>query len=398
MTSARLLEPEPEAAVSRRAGQLAGSAIVGALSRCRELHGERAVNLAAGIPEWPPDRRVLDAGARAVRHGPHEYAHLGGAAGLRAAVARRLAARGGAAIDPGHEVTITTGATAGLVAALLAVADPGDEVIVFEPCYESHLAACALAGVRPRAVRMRDGPWTWDADDLRRAATPRTRAVLVNTPHNPSGRVLSRSEMAALAGFAAEHDLVAICDETYEAFVWAGEHVGLADLPGVRGRAITIGGLGKAYGLTGWRVGWVVAPPSLTAHVRKVHDCLTAGGPHPLQTASEAALGLPAAYYDRLRAEFRARGELLVGGLRRLGMRARFPEGAYYVFADISALGFESDVAFADHCVERAGVAVVPGSAFYVDRRAGRDRVRVSFCAGLPAIERGLDALTRVLG
>lgn len=381
---------------SGRALGLADSGIMGVLYRSERLHGARAVNLAAGIPDWEPDPAVLEAGSRLVRGGHHEYADPAGAEILRAALAQRVSAQWGRAVDVEDEITVTSGATAGLVAVLMALTDPGDEVLLFEPCYESHLAACELAGARPRCVGLSDGTWGWDEDDLRRELTPRTRAIVLNTPHNPTGKVFTRAELSTIAGFCAAHGLTAVSDEIYEAFVYEGEHASLAELPDAFDRAVTIGGVSKIYGLSGWRVGWVVAPPSLTAHIRRMHDYLTAGAPHPLQVACRSALTLPDDYYHRLRTELRRRRRLLVEGLCGIGMRATQPAGAYYVFADISRLGFESDVAFVDYCIEHAGVALVPGSVFYPNG-GGRSRVRASFCVSRPTIERGLEALYAAL-
>jgi aminotransferase len=359
-----------------------------------ELNGpERAINFAQGFPDFDTDPRIVEAAAKALRDGYNQYATTWGAASLREAVARKQSAAWGREVDAGKEVTVSNGATEAMIAAMLAAVDPGDEVIIFEPFYENYGPDCILSGAVPRYVALRPPDWSFDRDELAAAFNSKTRAIVINTPHNPTGKVYSRSELDYIARLCIERDAIAITDEIYEHLVYSGEHVSIATLPGMAERTITISGASKTYSVTGWRVGWIIAPPVLSYGIRKVHDFLTVGAPHPLQIAVAAALDLPASFYVELRGDYLERREAIVAGLNECGFEAPSPAGAYYVMAGIEAFPFEDDVAMARHLIEHVAVATVPGSSFYHDPSLGRKHLRFSFPKKVSTIERGVKAL-----
>jgi aspartate/methionine/tyrosine aminotransferase len=362
-----------------------------------QLNGpERAVNFAQGFPDFNTDARILDAAANALRDGYNQYATTWGAPQLREAVARKQSSAWGRAVDPDTEVTISCGATEAMIAAMLAAIDPGDEVIVFEPFYENYGPDCIISGAVPRYVALQAPDWSVDPEALRAAFNRKTRAIVVNTPHNPTGKVYSQAELELIAQLCIEHDAIAITDEIYEHLVYRGRHVSLATLPGMQERTITISGASKTYSVTGWRIGWLIAPPDLTAGIRKVHDFLTVGAAHPLQVAIATALALPSSFYVELLGDYRERRDAIVTGLQDCGFEVSSPDGAYYVMAGFASFGFSDDVKFARHLIEKAGVATVPASSFYHDPAAGRGQVRFSFPKKIDTITRGLDALHRL--
>ncbi len=361
------------------------------------LHGpDKAVNFAQGFPDFDPDPRILDAAAKALRGGFNQYATTWGAPSLRQAVARKYTEAWGRTVDADAQVTVSCGATEAMIAAMLAAVDPGDEVIVFEPFYENYGPDCVISGAVPRYVTLRPPDWSFDPDQLRAAFTPRTRAIIVNTPHNPSGKVYSREELALIASLCVEHDAIAITDEIYEHLVYRGNHINMATLPGMAERTITISGASKTYSVTGWRIGWLIAPPSLTTGIRKVHDFLTVGAAHPLQVAIAQALELPPSFYVELLGDYQERRDAIVSGLSECGFEVAAPDGAYYVMAGISAFGAEDDVAFARRLIEEVALATVPASSFYHDPELGRGHIRFSFPKKIETIERGLEALRRI--
>jgi len=362
-----------------------------------ELNGpERAVNFAQGFPDFATDPRILEAAERALRDGFNQYATTWGAPQLRNAIARKQAAAWRRPVDPETEVTVSCGATEAMIAAMLAAVDPGDEVVVFEPFYENYGPDCILSGAVPRYVALRAPDWSFDPDALRSAFNDKTRAIVVNTPHNPTGKVYTHGELELIAELCIEHDAIAITDEIYEHLVYRGEHISVATLPGMAERTITISGASKTFSVTGWRIGWLIAPPQLTSGIRKVHDFLTVGAAHPLQVAIAAALDLPPSFYVELVGDYRERRDLIIDGLRERGFQAAPPDGAYYVMAGIDAFGFDEDVAFARHLIEKAAVATVPASSFFHDPSLGRRHVRFSFPKKLETIERGLAALDSI--
>ena len=354
---------------------------------------ERAVNFAQGFPDFDPDPRILDAAARALRDRFNQYSTTWGAPQLRQAIARKQSAAWGREVDPETEITVSCGATEAMIAAMLAAVDPGDEVIIFEPFYENYGPDCVLSGAVPRYVGLRPPDWSIDLDELRAAFNARTRAIVVNTPHNPTGKVYSRAELESIAQLCIANDTIAITDEIYEHLVYRGRHVSIATLPGMAERTITISGASKTYSVTGWRVGWLIAPAALTAGIRKVHDFLTVGAAHPLQVAVAEALSFPASFYVELLGDYQERRDAIVGGLQECGFEATAPDGAYYVMAGISSFGATDDVAFARRLIEEAAVATVPASSFYHDPAQGRGHVRFSFPKRIETIERGLAAL-----
>jgi aminotransferase len=353
--------------------------VIREMTRLAQLHG--AVNLSQGFPDFPAPAEVKEAARSAVAADVNQYAITWGARPLRQAIAAKFETLYGVPVDPEREVTVTCGSTEAMIATLLAVLDPGDEVVVFEPFYENYGPDAILSGAQPRFVRLRPPAWSFDPDELAHAFSARTRAVIVNTPNNPTGKVFTRAELDVVADLCRRHDALAITDEIYEHILYDGAvHVPMATLPGMRERTVTINGMSKTYSVTGWRVGWTIAPPVLTAAIRKVHDFLTVGAAAPLQEAGALALALPASYYRELAHAYAARRDRLLSILDRAGFVAHRPAGAYYVMTETLGLGWDDDVAFARHLIETVGVAVVPGSSFYQDARDGRSQVRFAFC------------------
>ncbi len=352
--------------------------VIREMTRLNAIHG--GINLAQGFPDFPAPQRIKDAAKRAIDADINQYAITWGAPSLRAALARTYAELYGLRVDPEAMVTVTCGATEAMIATLLAIVEPGDEVIVFEPFYENYGPDAAICGARPVYVPLRAPEYTFDPEELRAAFGPRTRAIVVNTPNNPTGRVLTRDELGLIAELCVQHDATAVTDEMYEHILYTGEHVPMATLPGMADRTVTISGASKTFSVTGWRVGWIVAPPALTSGIRKVHDFLTVGAPAPLQEAVADALSMGRPYYDQLARDYRRRRDILVAGLQDAGFRPSVPEGAYYTLCDTSAFGFPDDVSFARWLVAEIGVAAVPGSSFFSRPELGHSLVRFTFC------------------
>jgi aminotransferase len=383
-------------ALSAKAGSFTESVIREMTRLNLARHGpEKAINFAQGFPDFEPPPEIVVAAQEALAAGGayHQYATTWGAPALRQAVAEKKSVEWGRPVDPETEITVACGATESMMAAMLATLNPGDEVIVFEPFYENYGPDCILSGARPRYVALRPPDWSFDAGELRAAFSERTRAIVVNTPHNPTGKVYRPEELQLIAELCQRHDALAITDEIYEHMVFEGEHISIATLPGMRERTITISGASKTYSITGWRIGWLIAPAHLTAGIRKVHDFLTVGAAHPLQIAVAAALRFPPSFYDALLEEYRERRDVILRGLREVGFVPNPPAGAYYVMAGIDRLTELDDMAFAHWLVETVGVATVPGSSFYANRELGRRQIRFSFPKRLGTIERGLAAL-----
>jgi aspartate/methionine/tyrosine aminotransferase len=357
---------------------------------------EGGVNLAQGFPDFPAPEAMKAAAQRAIAADVNQYAVTWGAPALRAAIARRARADGGPQVDADAHVTVCCGATEAMIATLLACVDPGDEVVIFEPFYENYGPDCLLAGAVPRHVRLRSPDWTFDPDELANAFTPRTRAIVLNTPHNPTGKVFTREELERIADLCQRHDVLAITDEIYEHILYDdARHVSIATLPGMAERTVTIGGLSKTWSATGWRIGWCLAAEELTAAIRKVHDFLTVGAPAPLQEAAAEALDFGPEYFATLRRDYARRRDALLPALVELGFEVFRPAGAYYAMTGIDALARpeEDDVAFARRLVARGGVATVPGSSFFVDPVDGRRLVRFCFAKRLETLERAVEAL-----
>ena len=339
------------------------------------------VNLAQGLPDFDPPKELLEALPRILSDARnHQYSYTWGSEEFRRAVAEKCARFNGMTVDPKDEVTVTCGVSEALVDAVLALTEPGDEVVILEPWYENYLPACVLAGARPRFVPLREKDYVLDLSRLARAVTNKTRLLLLNTPGNPSGRVLTREELSEIARLCQKFGVIAVVDEIYEHIWYEGHpHVSLASLPGMEDRTVTASGLGKTFAVTGWRVGWAVAAPPLTALIRKVHDYVTLCAPSPFQAAGRVALALPDSYYDRLRSEYAKRRTILLDALTRSGLEFTPPEGSYYVMVDAGPLGWKDDWEFVNFLARRVGVLAVPGSSFYARRGGGKTRARVNF-------------------
>ncbi len=358
--------------------------VIREMTRQALLHG--AVNLSQGFPDFPAPAEIKRAAQEAIASDINQYAITWGEKNLREAIARQMQVWQGIAVDPEREVTVCCGSTETMVATLMAVCNAGDEVIIFEPFYENYGPDAILSGARPRFVKLRppnspQGEWTFDERELRAAFHHQTKAIIVNTPNNPTGKVFSRSELELIRDLCVEFNVLAITDEIYEHILYDGaRHISMAALEGMRERTITINGLSKTYSVTGWRVGWAVAPPAITDAIRKVHDFLTVGAPAPLQEAGATALALPASYYQGLAGGYRKRRDRLLPVLTAAGFRCFLPRGAYYVMTDISAFDFDNDLEFVRYLVKDVGVAAVPGSSFYNEARDGAQQVRFAFC------------------
>jgi aspartate/methionine/tyrosine aminotransferase len=356
-------------------------------------HGDRGINLAQGFPDFAAPTDVKEAACEAIRADVNQYAITWGNAQLRAAIASKAMRLYGLEVDPEREVTVCCGATETLMATMLGVLERGDEVVIIEPFYENYGPACLISGAEPRYVSLRPPDWHIDEDELRAAFGPRTAAIIVNTPHNPTGKVFSRSELELIAGLCIAHDALAITDEIYERLVYEGTHIPIATLPGMAERTVTINGLSKTYSLTGWRVGWAIANPQITNAIRKVHDFLTVGAAAPLQAAAVAALSLPDVYYENLLGAYAERRTHMLETLRLAGFTVYEPKGAYYVMTDIATLTDENDIDFTRRLVEDVGVAVVPGSSFYADAVQGRSQVRFAFPKRMVTLEAARERL-----
>jgi aminotransferase len=356
-----------------------------------------AVSLAQGFPDFPCPPELKDAVTEAVARDHNQYAITFGAQPLREAIAAKTARFHPAwVLDPETEITVVNGSTEGMIAAMLGLLDPGDEILVFEPFYENYGPDAILTGAVPRYVTLHEPEWLIDPDELRAAVTPRTRGIVVNSPHNPTGKVFSRAELTMIAELCLEHDLIAFTDDIYQHLVYEGEHVPLATLPGMRDRTVAIDSMSKTYSVTGWRVGWVLAPSDLTVGVRRVHDFLTVGAAAPLQTAAIAGLLMPDAYYARLVADYRERRAMLLPALEDAGFRVHHPAGAYYAMTDIRDLTDEDDVAFASRLIRDPGVASVPGSSFFSRHELGRTKLRFAFPKKLETLRAAAERLASV--
>ena len=363
---------------SKKATQFTES-VIREMTRLNQLYG--GVNLSQGFPDFAAPAVVKEAACAAIMADVNQYAVTWGARGLREAVAREFSRRYGVPVVPDQQVTVTCGSTEAMMATMMGIIDPGDEVIIFEPFYENYGPDAILSGAVPRYVTLREPDWTFDPDELAAAFNNRTKAIILNTPNNPTGKVFTRDELEAIATLCRKWDVVAISDEIYEHILYDGtRHVPIASLEGMADRTVTINSLSKTYSVTGWRVGWAISPPSLTGAIRKVHDFLTVGAAAPLQEAGVAALGVDDSYYAGLAAGYQRRRDLLLDILRRHHFTCYVPRGAYYIMTDIAHFGWGDDVEFARYLVKDVGVAAVPGSSFYRNRELGRTKLRFCFC------------------
>ena len=373
----------PPRYVSRKASLFTES-VIREMTREALKHG--AVNLSQGFPDFSAPEDIKQRAMQAISDDVNQYAITWGARDFREAIARKTERFLGLSIDPETEITVTCGSTEGMIAAMMACVDPGEEVILFEPFYENYAPDAILSDARPRYVALRAPDWTFDPEELRAAFNEKTKAIIICNPNNPAGKVFSRGELEHIAALCIEHDVLAITDEIYEHILYsepdgrAAEHVCMAQIPGMRERTVVVNSLSKTYSVTGWRVGYCIAPPALTVGIRKVHDFLTVGAAAPLQAAGTYALSQGPEYYDGLRAEYQRRRDLFLPALEAAGFPVFRPAGAYYVMVDISPFGFPNDVEFTRHLIRDVGVACVPGSSFFRDPANGAGLVRFCFC------------------
>jgi aminotransferase len=376
--------------------------VIREMTRQAMLYG--AVNLAQGFPDFSAPQAIKQAAQEAVAADLNQYAITWGAKNLRNAIARQMAIWQGITLDPEKEITVCCGSTEAMISTLLAVSNAGDEVVIFEPFYENYGPDAVLSSARAKFVRLHPpiddaGEWTFDEKELRRAFDRHTKAIILNTPNNPTGKVFTRAELELIRDLCVEFNVLAITDEIYEHILYDGtEHISMVSLDGMRERTVTINGMSKTYSVTGWRVGWAVAPEKITNAIRKVHDFLTVGAPAPLQEAGSVALSLPPGYYAKLAEGYRVRRDHLMPALASAGFKCYRPRGAYYVMTEISGFGFKDDVSFAKYLVEEIGVACVPGSSFYNDPREGAKQVRFAFCKKPETLDEAARRLSKLAG
>ncbi len=384
------------APVSGKAQQFTES-VIREMTRLALEHG--AVNLAQGFPDFPAPAEVKEAAVAAIRADVNQYSITWGAKEMRRAVAERFERDTGLAIDPEREITVTCGATEAMISSLLAIIDPGDEVVVFEPFYENYGPDSVICGARPRYVPLRPPDWTFDPAELAAAFSERTRAIVLNTPNNPTGKVFTQTELEQIAVLCERWDAYAVSDEIYQYIVYDGaQHISIASLPAMRERSITINSMSKTYSVTGWRVGYAVGPPAVSDAIRKMHDFITVGAPAPLQEAGAVALRMPESYYAKIREEYARRRDRFLPVLEKAGFRCFKPRGAYYIMTDITDFGFPNDVEFARYMVKDIGVAVVPGSSFYSQPGAGSQQVRFCYSKTDATLDDAAEKLMRLRG
>ena len=356
--------------------------VIREMTRVSAQHG--GVNLAQGFPNFPPPRVLVEAAHRALDGDFHQYAITWGARNLREAIAQKFERFYGHRVDPERQVTVCCGSTEAMLSTLLAVLDPGDEIVIFEPFYENYGPGSIISGAKPVFVPLEPPDFSFDPDRLARAFTPRTRAIVFNSPNNPTGKVFSLRELEIIAELCQRHDVIAITDEIYEHMVYDGlRHIPIATLPGMADRTVTISGVSKSYSVTGWRIGYTISPPEIAVGIRRAHDFVTVGAPAPLQEAAVTALNLPDSYYVALRDAYQARRDLLRGQLDKAGFRTFEPQGAYYILTEcahfLERYGLPDDTAFAMYLIKEVGVATVPGSSFYAHPELGRTKIRFCF-------------------
>lgn len=341
-------------------------------------HG--AINLGQGFPNFDGPDFVKEAAIQAILAGNNQYARGYGVPSLNAAVAERFKKDSGIEVDPEKEVTVTSGCTEAIAAAILGLIDPGDEVILFAPFYDSYEATLSMAGARITPITLRPPDFALPLAELEAAVTGKTRAILLNTPHNPTGKMLARGELELIAKLCVENDVLVFADEVYDKLAFAAEHISIASIAGMRGRTVTMNSLGKTFSLTGWKIGWAIAPPHLTWGLRQAHAFLTFSTSTPMQWAAAAALRAPESYYEELRRDYGAKKAILVEGLEEVGFVVYPSSGTYFVMADHTPFGFSDDVSFCEHLIKEVGVVAIPTSVFYLDPEEGKNLVRFTFC------------------
>jgi aminotransferase len=389
------ISPDAHKRVAQKA-QTFTESVIREMTRLAAKH--QAVNLAQGMPDFPCPEEIKQAACDSVNGDINQYAITWGDKAFRDAIAEKTLAHRGMKLDPETEITVTCGATEGMMAAMLALVDPGDEVIIFEPFYENYGPDAILSGATPRFVTLHPPDWRFDERELEAAFNNKTRALVLNTPHNPTGKVFSRAEMETIARLCQKWGVKVFTDEPYEHIVFDGaEHIAMATLPGMRDLTVTVNSLSKTYSITGWRLGTVFAQPELTTAIRKVHDFLTVGAAAPLQRAGATAMRMPAAYYDKLAQDYSQKRDVMLGILDEAGIDYFKPKGAYYVFCDITKFGYPTDVKFTEHLVTEVGVAVVPGSSFFrPNSEVGRRFIRFCFAKRPETLEAARQKLLKV--
>ena len=369
---------ETSARLSHKAAQFTES-VIREMTRLAMKYN--AVNLSQGFPDFAAPEEIKEAARMAISADINQYAITWGAKNFRNAIAEKFKRVQGIEIDPEREITVCCGSTEAMMSSMLAIINPGDEVVVFEPFYENYGPDAILSGATPRFVKLQPPDWTFDPQELAAAFGPATKAIILNTPNNPTGKVFTRAEIETIRDLCVRWNAYAITDEIYEHMVYDGaEHISPATIEGLHDRTITINALSKTYSVTGWRVGWAIAPPEVTNAIRKVHDFLTVGAAAPLQEAGAIALRFPEIYYKQLAEDYLVRRDHLLTILDNAGFRCFRPRGAYYIMTDISAFNFPNDVEFAKYLVKEIGVAAVPGSSFYNDPKDGSQHLRFTFC------------------
>lgn len=388
--------------ISRKAASFTESVI---REMTREAVKYGAVNLGQGFPDFAAPEDVKQKAIEAIAADHNQYAITWGVKSFRDAIAKKTMWFLGLDLDPESEITVTCGSTEGMIAAMMATVDEGEEVVVFEPFYENYAPDAILSDATPRHVPLyrTDNGFMFDREELRAAFNERTKAIIICNPNNPTGKVFTRSELEFIADLCKEFDALCFTDEIYEHIIFDTkadddpfEHICMANIEGMRERTVVVNSLSKTYSVTGWRVGYCIAPPDITSAIRKVHDFLTVGAANPLQHAGAYALGLPPSYYDELQREYQKKRDFIVPVLKNAGFKCDSPEGAYYVMADVSDFGFSDDVAFTKHLIREVGVAVVPGSSFYHDTTLGSQMVRFCFCKKDETLEAAAENLTRL--
>lgn len=377
--------------ISRRTETFTESVIREMTRRCAVVDG---VNLAQGFPDFNPPEELVEAAIRAMRDGFNQYSITWGSPRLRAAICDKVRSYNRIEADPDKNVTVTCGATEAMMSALLAIIDPGDEVVIFEPYYENYGPDAIVSGAKPVYVPLKEPDFTFDQEALRAAFSDRTKAIIINTPHNPSGKVFTSEELALISELCNKHDVLVVTDEIYEHILYDGaEHVSPASVSGLEDRTITISGLSKTYSATGWRIGYTIAPEPITNAIRKVHDFLTVGAPAPLQEAGVAAMQMPDTYYAKLASFYQHKRDIICAELAKVGFVPFIPKGAYYVLTDISQFGASDDTEFAIRLVNEIGVATVPGSSFYSTNELGRSKIRFAFCKTEETLRKAVERL-----
>ncbi|MBI3855484.1 MAG: aminotransferase class I/II-fold pyridoxal phosphate-dependent enzyme [Planctomycetes bacterium] len=377
--------------VAEKAKQFTES-VIREMTRLAARHG--AINLSQGYPDFAAPDAIKEAACRAINADLNQYAITWGAKPLRDALCRKYAKYNGIQADPEKNVTVTCGATEAMISALSAVINPGDEAVIFEPYYENYGPDVILSGAVPRFVPLREPDWSFDEKELAKAFNKRTKAIIINTPNNPTGKVFTRAELEAIAKLCRKWDVLAVTDEVYEHIIYEGAHVSIATLDGMAERTITTSSLSKTFCITGWRLGYSIAPERIASAIRKMHDFMTVGAPHPLQVAAAHLMDNPNGLFENLHLEYLERRELFYPVLVETGFKpVAKPAGAYYVMCDISDFGFRTDTEFARWLVEKGGVATVPGSSFYRDPKDGTDKVRFAFCKKLDTLRAAAEKL-----